>query len=262
MNLNSALTVMVAIVTLGVNPLSARDLERGEWSVRLLLSSSDGKLEDTYNRLGQLHDASDGFDRYDLPELDQSWAGTYLSVIFYRPQWETDRESFNTDFHPKVRRARDEWYFEVRSDDPYRELSLTWVGKRTRMKRMVLVDLEDSEVLPAVIDGVPQVYNFIMNGPVREFVWRVLTRREYAEFLASGELGTPSAVSTSAASPGVTASTQKTRFRSVATDDRTTDEKVKRAKSGWLPRGWGRGEGKGYRHSAIPNGLPDDPFAD
>lgn len=262
MNLNSALTVMVAIVVLGVNPLSARDLERGEWSVRLLLSSSDGELEDTYNRLGQLHDATAGFDRYDLPELDQTWAGIYLSVIFYRPQWETDRESFNTDFHPKVRRASDQWFFEVRSDDPYRELSLTWVGKRTRMKKMVLVDLEEGEVIPAVVDGVPQVYHFIMNGPVREFVWRALTRREYLAFLASGELDATSAASTSAASAKVTASANKTRLRSVASNDPTTDETVKRPKSGWLPRGWSRGEGKGYRDPSIPNGLPDDPFAD
>ena len=53
---------------------------------------------------------------------------------------------------------------------------------------MVLVDLQEGEIVPAVVEGIPQVYRFRMNGSVREFAWRVLTKNEYATFKASGEL--------------------------------------------------------------------------
>ena len=135
----------------------------------------------------------------------------------------------------------------MRSDDIYRDLSLSWVGTSTDMKHMVLVDEEEGEIVPAVVDGVTQVYNFTMNGsPVREFTWRLLTTNEYEEFLATGEL-----------SP-VSAASGEISARSVETDQPA----VKRQKSGWLPRGWGQDEGESFRSEPVPDGLPDDPFAD
>jgi hypothetical protein len=230
MNLKKAFTLLIVMLALGANHLSAADLQKREWSVQLILTSDADNLEDPYNTLGQLRDAAPGFDDHDLPELGQTWAGTYLSVIFYRPDWETEKETFNTDFHPLARKKSDEWAFEVRSDDPYRDLSLTWVGKRTKMKRMVLVDLQEDIVFPAVVRGKPQVYNFRMNGTVREFAWRVLSRKEYRQLVKSGR------------------------------EERKA--KRKKNKSNWLPKGWGQGEGRGHRRDRLSEGLPDDPFGD
>ena len=187
MKLHSVFTVLIAVLAIGANHLSAADLKKGEWSVRLILTSEAEGLEDPYNTLGQLENASLELDDNDLPELSQTWAGTYLSVMFYRPEWNAEKETYNTDFHPVTRKKIDEWTFEVRSDDPTRDLSLTWAGTRTKMKRMVLVDLEDDIVFPAVVDGQPQTYTFRMSGTVREFAWRVLTGKEYRQLVGAGK---------------------------------------------------------------------------
>jgi hypothetical protein len=228
MKLKTTLTALIASLALSTQPLSAAELKKGEWQVRLILKAEAEKLEDPYNTLGQLQGAAVGLDDHDLPELAQTWAGTYLSVIFYRPEWAAPKQTFNTDFHPVAPKLPDEWTFEVRSDDPARDLSLTWVGERTNMKHMVLVDLQEDVVFPAVVSGLPQVYNFRMNGTVREFAWRVLTKAEYKQLVASGEEGSKA--------------------------------KRKNRKSNWLPKGWGQGEGQGHRVDDTATGLPEDPF--
>ncbi len=230
MNLKQAVAVLIALVALAAPHLSAADLKKGEWSVQLILTSDADNLEDPYNTLGQKRDALPGLDDSDLPELSQTWNGTYLSVMFYRPEWASEKETYNTDFHPVARKKNDEWTFEVRSDDPTRDLSLTWAGTGTKMKRMVLVDLEDDIVFPAVVKGKPQVYQFRMTGTVREFAWRVLSKKEYRQLVAAGR------------------------------EERKA--KRKQRKSNWLPKGWGQGEGQGHRRDRLSEGLPEDPFGD
>jgi hypothetical protein len=250
MNWKKICAVMVAVLALGVNHLSARELAKGEWYVRLILKADTEGLEDPYNQLGQLNDALPGLDINDMPELGQTFAGTYLSVIFYRPEWETERDTFNTDYHPiSSRKEGDQWTFEVRSNDTTRDLSLTWVSgtKANKMNKMVLVDLQENVMVAAVIDGVPQEYRFRMNGAVREFAWRLLTNKQYQEFVATGEV-----------SASLVAFDQATAS-SLTTDEVSTTELTK--KSEWLPKGWGQGQGKGYGRE-VPEGLPDDPFGD
>ncbi len=230
MKLRLALTLFAALATVAASHARAADLKPGEWAVQLILTSEAEGLEDPYNTLGQLWNASPELDDYDLPELSQTWTGTYLSVMFYRPDWDSDRETYNTDYHPVVYGKSDEWTFEVRSDDPTRDLSLTWVGHKTRMKTMALVDIQENVVFPAVVDGEVQVYNFRMNGTVREFAWRVLSLKDYWQLVRAG---------------------------------RESGKAVrKQVKSNWLPRGWGQGEGRGYRSDSIAEGLPEDPFGD
>jgi hypothetical protein len=232
MNFTKAVTVLIALLALTLPQLSAAQLQNEEWAVRLILESEAESLEDSYNRLGQRNEAALGLDQYDLPELGQTWAGTYLSVIFYRPEWDEKKQTYNADFHPVTRKKTDEWTFEVRSDNPTRDLSLTWVGENTRMRRMVLVDLQEDAVIPAVVQGETQIYHFRMNSTVRQFAWRVLTKLQYEELLASGRENDKAA------------------------------QKNKRKKSDWLPRGWGQGEGKGHSVDPVAEGLPDDPFGD
>jgi hypothetical protein len=228
MKLKTTLAVLIALLAMFIQSLSAAELKKNEWNVRLILKAEAEKLEDPYNMLGQMRDALPGLDDRDLPELSQTWAGTYLSVIFYRPEWAVAKQTYNTDFHPVAPKQADEWTFEVRSDDPTRDLSLTWVGENTNMKRMVLVDLQEDVVFPAVVRGVTQVYNFRMNGAVREFAWRVLTPTDYKQLVASGKEGNKA--------------------------------KRKKRKSDWLPKGWGQGEGQGHRVDDPATGLPEDPF--
>ncbi len=229
MNWKKPFAVALAAAALGINPLSAAELGKGEWSVRLVLKSQVGALEDSYNVLGQRNDALPTYDTHDMTELGQTWPGTYLSVIFYRPDWGTEDVAYNADFHPVAPKVGDEWTFEVRSDDPTRDLSLTWVGANTGMRRMVLVDLQDDKIIPAVRKGKAQVYHFRMNGVVREFAWRVLPKSQ----------GQPLAAASRA-------------------DVRLLTEPQQ---SNWLPQGWGQGEGKGYRDDGTPDGLPADPFS-
>ncbi len=265
MKLQKILTALIAVPALGVNDLSARELEKGEWYVKLILESQHDELEDPYNMLGQKFDSTAGFDSHDLPELGQTWAGTYLSVIFYRPEWETEKETFNTDFHAVTPKVSDEWTFEVRSDDPTRDLSLTWVGKRTRMKHMVLVDVQEDVVIPAVIDGVPQVYPFRMNGTVREFAWRSLTRKEFNRLFPSDQVqiaSTSEMLRSASTSEMVDAALSAGNAAGMVAAQTMNRSAAERPKSNWLPRGWGQGEGTSQNGEPIPVGLPDDPFAD
>ena len=263
MNWKKPLAVVIAAVALGVHPLSAANLATGEWYVRLVLktdTAAAGKdeLVDRYNLLGQLNNTVTGFDSRDLPELGQTWAGTYLSVIFYHPEWDTDKETFNTDFHPIAPNVADAWTFEVRSDDPTRDLSLSWQGNQANFKRMVLVDVQDNTVVPAEINGVKQVYRFRMNSVVRQFTWRLLTKQEYQQYLASGQLPPESAPVARVASSRLAADQSTASLRSAAAPQVSNA----RPSSGWLPLGWGQGEGAGYRADEVPAGLPADPFAD
>lgn len=232
MNLKNTVTLLLVLLALGIPHLSATELKKREWAVRFILESEAEALEDSYNRLGQRKGAVLEFDQYDLPELGQTWAGKYLSVIFYRPEWGQEKDTYNSDFHPVAKKQADEWTFEVRSNDPTRDLSLTWVGENTRMKKMVLVDVQEDTVIPAVVRGETQVYNFRMNGMVRQFAWRVLTKEQYRELVASGREKDKAA------------------------------RKKNRKQSDWLPKGWGQGEGKGHRVDPVAEGLPDDPFGD
>lgn len=252
MNLKNTVFIVITALLLGVNGAAADKLKKNEWTVRLILKSQYDNLKDSYNKLGQRRAAQLGVDDYDLPELDQTWVGTYLSIIFYRPEWDSDRETFNTDFHPVTKKTSDEWTFEVRSDDPYRDLSLTWTGKQAKLKYMVLVDEEEEQMIPAVIDGERQVYHFRMNGTVREFTWKALTKKDFLALFESEENARVIAADTAEIEAATAGAALMSRTVSTPT----------RPKSNWLPRGWGQGETVNTSGEPIPVGLPDDPFAD
>lgn len=269
MNMKKLSTVVLTLLLLGAHPLLARELADGEWTVRLALTADFEDIEDSYNTLGQLSDALPDYDRMDLHELGQPFAGTYLSVIFYRPDWEPgwatedavyqfDWVDFNTDYHPISTipdpsgctllppvEPGDEWTFEVRSNDTARDLTLTWVGSEgADLERMVLVDLQEGITVPAAVGGVPQAYSFRMNSAVRGFAWRLLSDAEYE---ASG---------TASAAPAPFGATSA---RSAASDAFPAEGSA--TTSDWLPMGWSPDTGDGSGQ-AVPEGLPEDPFAD
>lgn len=267
MKLKRLCTVSITLLVLVANSLWARELTQGEWYLRLVLTAETDALEDPYNTLGQLTNALPGYDVDDLPELGQPFAGTYLSVIFYRPDWETEQDTYNTDYHPisyigptagcdpqPGTEAGDEWAFEVRSDDPARDLSLTWEGSEgANLERMVLIDLEENITVPAVVDGVIQEYTFRMNGAVREFTWALLSDQQYDAFVSKGQMNPSEVLHTS--NDLVSYGTEAGTRAGASTIDYPSVRP--RAKSNWLPRGWSPGEAD----SGIPDDLPDNPLS-
>lgn len=223
MKRKTELAVLVALVTLfSSSILSGAELRSGEWYVRLIVNAEASGLQDRGNVLGQLKDSLIGHDLHDLRELEGGF-GSYLSLVFYHPEWNLEGDAYGSDYHPVARNKHDEWTFEVRSDDTGRDIVLSWEGQNTDMQGMVLVDLETSEVVPAVVDGVAGEHRFNMNGEtVRAFQWVVLSQSE-----------------------------QRDSEKALAKSSKQT------LKSDWQPPGWTRGRG----HSKdIPAGLPEYPL--
>jgi hypothetical protein len=205
-----ALAVLLA-VSLGAQ---ARDLERKEWYVRLIISADRSGLEDPGNVLGQLEDASTGADRYDVRELAPPFPGRYLNIVFHHPEWERDIVDYTSDYHPLEHEEGDQWGFEVRSDDPDRDLTLSWEGQQANLKKMVLVDLATGEVISA---RTKNQYRFNMDGAnVRVFEWQYLGPQERGKAVGKNR--------------------GKTNAR----------------KSGWQPYGWTNGNGNGNGHAQLP----------
>ena len=282
MKLKKYCFLFTALLMLSSNQLSARELADGEWYLKLLLTADGEGLADPYNTLGQLNDALPEYDRDDLPEPGQPFAGNYLSVIFYRPDWETVWESeeeswdmgwedFNTDYRPISStgpiagcdlehgiETGDEWTFEVRSNDVARALSLTWEGSEgANLERMVLVDLQENVTVPAVIDGEIQQYDFTMNGAVRAFAWRLMSDMEYQALVSNNAVNV-----SSSSQPAVSSVAKKSIAPGVLSREESPSDNFRitpsmKSGSGWLPKSWNPIEG---HDQPVPEGLPTDPL--
>lgn len=109
---------------------------------------------------------------------------------------------YTSDFHFVRTREADEWLFEIRSDDPYRDIDLYWEGvtlldrqavhnngdkdryrqkkqnknkqkfAKKLYKKMVLEDFDLGVRVKAIRDGLVNQYSFNMDGKtVRRFRW-------------------------------------------------------------------------------------------
>ncbi len=166
-----------------------------EWYLRLTAVSKPENLADGNNVLGQLGESSDGLDRHDL--LDLGGFGTpYLTLSFPIEDPGGVVESYTSNYHAVNTDIADQWVFEVKSDDPYRDIDLYWdglyllegiwtqdTGKKTWSEskqmepgklysRMVLEDVDLGVEIDAVDDDVVNHYSFNMDGlNVRTFRW-------------------------------------------------------------------------------------------
>ncbi len=221
---------ILAFVTLIASPIAgARDLEKWEWYVQIIVSAEAEGLRDQGNVLGQLNDANLYADRYDLRELE-AFSQPYLSIVFYHPEWALAVVDYTSDYHPSTRNKSDKWFFEIRSDNAWRDLTLNWEGQSVDMDRMVLVDLQTGEEVPAMAGDATQDYAFNMNGyTVRAFQWVLLSKKEQH-------------------------SGKKSRSNTRGRELRVASGY---AISDWPPLGWPHSE-------AVPAGerLPPDPFPD
>ena len=139
-----------------------------EWYVRLKVEAQGEDLRDSNNVFGQLADSGYGYDEHDLKEIPP-FDETYLTVVFPHPDWDDRAHDYASDFHPLGKGKKgDSWRFEVRTDDPNRELTLTWSGPNEILRNSWLVDESTGEAVE-VIPGAG--YTFVMNATSRTFIW-------------------------------------------------------------------------------------------
>ena len=184
-----------------------------EWYVRLVAVAPAENLVDRNNVFGQLQDSVDDYDGHDLVELS-AFSPPYLSLSFPHYEWGTNAASYTSDYHSVHTGDADQWLFEIKSDDPYRDVDLYWDGvyllegtwtqdngKQTWSQskqmdagklygQMVLEDFDTGEQVEAITDGVVNHYSFNMDGlTVRTFRWILETKNgkspKFGEFQAS-----------------------------------------------------------------------------
>ena len=121
-------------------------LARGEdWYVRLSVSDDSRQLKDSGNVLGQLADAELGYDSADLAERPP-FSKPYLTLVFPHRDWQEEAGDYASDFHPPAR--RDNWAFEIRTDDISSPVELCWEGDETVIERSVLQDVDGRKRYP------------------------------------------------------------------------------------------------------------------
>jgi hypothetical protein len=148
------------------------DIKRGEaWYVRLIVETADGRFADPANVFGQLADADDGYDDYDLDELPPLDDGPALNLVFPRPQWKKAAGDYSSDYRRLNKNKGDRWMFEVRGNQTG-TLRLRWQASSPEaLARGQLVDEETGAVIAAA--GIDH-YEFTLNGPTRAFRWDYL----------------------------------------------------------------------------------------
>jgi hypothetical protein len=148
------------------------DIKRGEaWYVRLIVETADGRFADPANVFGQLADAADGYDDYDLDELPPLDDGPALNLVFPHPEWKKSAGDYSSDYHRLNKNKGDRWTFEVRGNQKG-TLRLRWQASSPEtLARGQLVDEETGAVIAAAdVDH----YEFALTGSKRAFRWDYL----------------------------------------------------------------------------------------
>lgn len=143
-----------------------------EWYVRFTVEAAAEQLKDDGNILGQLYDSEFGFNQHDLVETPPNTP--YLTIIFPQESWGEQSDDYTSDYHPVTPiKVLDQWAFEVRSDDPAREVTLEWSGPARILGMSWLIDKGTGEIIEPDSRG---NYTFIMNGQKRYFTWEYENR--------------------------------------------------------------------------------------
>ncbi|MFO1421384.1 MAG: hypothetical protein U1F59_10725 [Candidatus Competibacteraceae bacterium] len=143
-----------------------------EWYVRLIVETIDGRFADPANVLGQLADAADDYDEYDLDELPPLDDGPTLSLIFPHPNWKTGAGDYSSDYHALSGNKGDSWKFKVRGNRSG-TLRLRWQASSPEaLARGQLVDEETGAVIAA---AATDHYEFTLTNQKRSFRWEYLS---------------------------------------------------------------------------------------
>jgi hypothetical protein len=146
-------------------------LEAKEWYVRLIAEWPAGNLKDRNNVLGELVDSDPGFDVHDLKELSP-FSTPFLTVVFPHDDWGERAGNYASDYRPlkKNKNVGDSWQFEVRTDQPGREITLRWAMQGSYPKAPLLINLDTGEVVD-IDPAVPGSYTFVMDAATQRFEW-------------------------------------------------------------------------------------------
>jgi hypothetical protein len=146
-------------------------LQGKEWYVRLIAEWPEGGLKDRGNVLGQLSDSELGFDAHDLEELSP-FSTPYLTIVFPHDDWGEKSGNYTSDYHPLIKGKShgDLWQFEVRTDEPGREITLRWLMQGAFPQEPLLINVETGETVD-VDPAVPGSYTFVMDATTQRFEW-------------------------------------------------------------------------------------------
>lgn len=129
----------------------AQQSKNGEWYVRLIVSTDDGRA-DRGNILGRLGDSVQGLDSHDLPEMSPPpppMGDRYLSIVFPHPEWKTAMSDYSSDFRavPLDKDKDETWKFEIRTHTPGIPAKLSWEGPAEVLKRSRIKEAGSGKVL-------------------------------------------------------------------------------------------------------------------
>ncbi len=141
----------------------------GEWYVRLIAAAPAEGLKDRGHVLGQLRSSEQRYDAHDLEALAPSHT-PYLTIVFPHWNWGAKAGDYASDYHP-VKPGADTWDFEVRTDNPRRQIELSWQATGDAPLNMSLRDTKTGAVIPVQAGR----YVFTMGALARSFTWRSLS---------------------------------------------------------------------------------------
>jgi hypothetical protein len=149
---------------------SKKRLEEGtDWYVRLSVRSLADRLEDPVNVFGQLADSVAGYDRHDLKELPP-FSTPYLTLVFPHWDWGDEAGNYASDYRGPGK--KDNWVFEVHTDEIGRDVKLCWEGPGEVIARSVLVDINSKKKhrlkQKNYINGCLSIH---MDETVKQFRW-------------------------------------------------------------------------------------------
>jgi hypothetical protein len=158
------------------------------WYVRLIAQTPSDNLLDRNNVLGQLSDSVDGYDSHDLKELESVFS-PYLTIVFPHDDWVGHEDNYASDYHAVKWQEPDQWVFQVKSDDIWRDVYLSWenvlvlngdISGEELQDKMYLEDVDTGALIKIIENGVPVVgYPFNMDGKtVRTFRWILAGKEE------------------------------------------------------------------------------------
>lgn len=198
---------LVSFVFAATGAWAAPQLDANEWYAMLQVATSDGKYKDTAV-VGQLNDSSASLDTHDLLELPAFYApgagttpytnvgphGEVYGCSSYSSPWQhatppcvpwltlaitvPDPNSrwrsieLDSEFRSLPGESEEKWYFEVKGDNRYRSLILSWSLVQHSGQQMSLRDLDFRRTIPVTASS----YSFNMSGlSKRRFAWIAAT---------------------------------------------------------------------------------------
>lgn len=107
------------------------------WEVRLIAES--GSYRDDGNWFGRAKDAKDGLDSRDLEEW-LPYGNPYVTILFTNPNFDTVEWGYTRDYRKLKSRSKGSWSFIVRASDDVSEVTLSWEGDLSQLKKAYLKD--------------------------------------------------------------------------------------------------------------------------